>query len=154
MAWPSKRPILLSSLIFFSSIGCVGQSLKNTPKFTTKSISLEGKKLSVEIADTEKKVAYGLMYRTAPLKNNNGMLFVFKNEEVRSFWMKNTFIPLSIGFFDKKKRLIKVHEMTPVRSEMETPKTYPSGGPAMYALEMRPKWFKENKIKIGSTFKF
>ena len=32
--------------------------------------------------------------------------------------------------------------------------TYPSAGPAMYALEMTEGWFAKNKIKIGSNFEF
>lgn len=107
--------------------------------------------IKVELAETDEQKERGLMYRTK-LNPNTGMLFIFEDEQVRNFWMKNTFLDLSIGYFDKNKKLIDVHEMVGVRSVMETPKSYESTGPAKYALEMPKAWFSKNKIKIGSTF--
>jgi uncharacterized membrane protein (UPF0127 family) len=107
--------------------------------------------IKVELAETDEQKERGLMYRTK-LNPNTGMLFIFEDEQVRSFWMKNTFLDLSIGYFDKNKKLIDVHEMVGVRSVMETPKTYQSSGPAKYALEMPKEWFSTNKIKVGTAF--
>jgi uncharacterized membrane protein (UPF0127 family) len=44
--------------------------------------------------------------------------------------------------------------MEPVKSEMETPKVYPSTMPAKYALEVPLGWFKKNNIKVGDRFQF
>lgn len=124
------------------------------PDFAKKSIQVGKQKLQVEVANTQEKISYGLMYRTKPLSDSEGMLFIFPKERMRQFWMKNTFIPLSIGFFDRHKKLVHVAEMQAVRSEMEKPKTYSSTQPAMYALEVAPQWFFKNKISLGTKLDF
>jgi hypothetical protein len=53
--------------------------------------------LQVEIARTEKERARGLMRRRS-LPDGKGMLFVFERDQILSFWMKDTLIPLSIAF--------------------------------------------------------
>lgn len=122
--------------------------------FQKKSIAIGTVTIQAEIADTPEKTARGLMFRTA-LEDGHGMLFVFEKEETRNFWMKNTFIPLSIGFFNAKKQLIDVQDMKPVGSEMETNiPSYSSAGPAKYALEVPLGWFTKKKIKFGSRLKF
>lgn len=122
--------------------------------FQKKKIKIGGQILTVEIADTPEKSARGLMFRRE-LPPGNGMLFVFQDEQVRSFWMKNTFIPLSIGFFNKKKELIDIQEMAPVQSEMQMDlPTYASKGPAQYVLEVPKGWFSQNKIGLKQRFLF
>lgn len=67
--------------------------------------------------------------------------------------MKNTFIPLSIGFFNSKKVLVDIQDMEPAKSEMDqNPKSYLSRSPAQYALEVNQGWFQKNKIKLGDRF--
>ena len=78
------------------------------------------------------------------------MLFIFNEELVREFWMKNTLINLDIGYFDKNKKLIDIQQMKAVTSVMQTDlPRYPSKQPAMYALEMQQTWFKKNKFRYG-----
>lgn len=111
--------------------------------------SVGGKTVTAFIADTDEKRANGLMY-VERLDKNEGMLFVFESEQPLGFWMKNTVIPLSIGFFDVKGGLIDVQEMK-VPSVMEaTPPSYQSRGPALYALEMNSGWFSRNKVGKGA----
>ncbi len=102
------------------------------------------------IADTDDSRAEGLMYITK-LPPNTGMLFVFNQELPLSFWMKNTLIPLSIGFLDSKGTLVDVQEMVPASSmvQVEVP-TYQSRKPALYALEMNKGWFSIHKVKTGA----
>ena len=47
----------------------------------------------------------------------DGMLFVFPVPSSPSFWMKDTLIPLDIGFFDEDGVLIGVLTMDPCREE-------------------------------------
>lgn len=102
------------------------------------------------IADTDQKRAEGLMF-VEKLGDNSGMLFVFEDSEIRHFWMKNTLLPLSIGFFDKKGALVDVQEMSVSNSLMsnEVP-SYQSKAPAVFALEMNSGWFTKHKIKAGA----
>ena len=106
-----------------------------------------------ELAELPDQHIQGLMYRTE-IAEDEGMLFTFIGEKKRSFWMKNTFVDLSIGFFDKDRKLLQVLDMDGVKSEMETsPPRYVSRDPARYALEVKKGWFKRNKIKLGTRFK-
>ena len=137
--------------MFFVLLG--NQVLAQRPDFKKKKIHVGAVELTVEIADNEEKITYGLMFRKQALKDDEGMLFVFQNEKKLTFWMKNTFVPLSVGFFSKEKKLGHTAEMEPVRSEMEVPKTYPSQAPAMYVLEVAPGWFKRKKIVSGAVLR-
>lgn len=116
-------------------------------------IILSGKTLKVEIAKTEAEHERGLMFKKT-LPDNEGMLFIFKDEQVRAFWMKNTIIDLSIGYFDKDRTLIDIQEMKATTLLDSRPPSYPSAGPAMYALEMKKFWFAKNRIKNGVKFEF
>jgi uncharacterized protein len=130
----------------------VPQLLAAGPHFEKRKIKLNKTVLQVEIADTPEKSAQGLMYRKS-LAEDQGMLFVFKDVVQRHFWMKNTFVPLSIGFFDENRALVDIQDMEPVKSEMETsPPTYDSAKPAKYCLEVSRGWFGKHNIKIGDHF--
>lgn len=121
--------------------------------FVKKQIQLANKTLVVEIAETNEQHQRGLMFRDK-LSNNEGMLFIFKDEEPRFFWMKNTVIDLSIGYFDRNGTLIDIQEMKSGKGIPDSAlPSYPSSKPAKFALEMRKGWFAENKIKIGSKLK-
>jgi uncharacterized membrane protein (UPF0127 family) len=123
-----------------------------TVDFKIKKLSLGKQTLTVELAETEEQKSQGLMFRKE-LKAGNGMLFIFQSEELRSFWMKNTFVPLSIGFFNSKKELIDIQDMVPAASEMQTDfPSYQSKGPAQYALEVPKGWFTKHKIKLRQKF--
>jgi uncharacterized membrane protein (UPF0127 family) len=114
-------------------------------------IRVGGHLATVEVADSGELRETGLMGRHH-MDSNKGMLFVFDKPEVQNFWMKNTFIPLSIGFFNQKLQLIDVQEMEPVVSEMETPhRNYTSAGPAVLALEMNANWFRANHIQVNNA---
>lgn len=102
------------------------------------------------VADDPGKRAEGLMF-IEKMPADTGMLFVFDNEEPLGFWMKNTLIPLAIGFFNAKAELVDVQEMRVADSIMskDVP-TYQSAKPALFALEMNKGWFDKHKIKKGS----
>src|SRR5438132_8149993 len=106
-------------------------------------IQLGPEVLSVELADTHETRAKGLMGRKN-LNDNEGMLFVFPKKEILSFWMKNTLIPLSIGFFDEEQNLIEILDMEVPNSRH--PKTYKSHYPSLYALEVPRGWFAKHEI--------
>ena len=75
----------------------------------------QGRRIPVEIelATTSAQQAKGLMFR-AHLEENRGMLFIFEDDQIRTFWMKNTLIPLDMIFIDKEFQVVGVvHEATP-----------------------------------------
>jgi uncharacterized protein len=97
-------------------------------------VVLKGQRFTVELAETSDKQALGLMFRDS-LAEDHGMLFLFPYEGRRTFWMKNTRIPLDIIYFDAELSLVNVvADAQPCR----TPRcpTYPSAGPARYVLEL------------------
>jgi len=123
-------------------------------KFETKQLVFNnGVRLTVEVAKTEEQRSRGLMFRTQ-LAPDTGMLFIFPNEIPLGFWMKNTLLPLTIGYFNKKKVLGEILDMDPpigpVRDEQLA--RYASKEPCLYALEVPRGWFAAKKIKPGATF--
>lgn len=99
----------------------------------------------VEIADDEEERAKGLMDRTS-LGEDRGMLFVFPDEQVRSFWMRDTLIPLSIAYMDSDGRIVDIQDMEP---RDDDPPQYVSAEPAQYALEVNQGFFEERGVEVG-----
>lgn len=115
-------------------------------------IEVAGHVLSVEFAKSNEQHEHGLMYREA-LRDGDGMLFIFKDSDVRNFWMKNTFVDLDIAFFDENKKLINVESLKGVSSVMEKPATASSKGPASFVLEVPRGWFAKKKIPKDALLK-
>ena len=72
------------------------------------------------------------------------MLFVYNDERPRSFWMKNTLIPLDIAFVRRDGTIVKIAQMEPISVE-RTHSLYP----ATYALEMNVGWFAAHDVEAG-----
>lgn len=97
-----------------------------------------------EVARTAEERADGLMFRE-DVPPGTGMLFVFDDVQVRSFWMKNTYVPLSIAFMDENHRVVDIADMEPEDEEFTR-----SSRPALFALEVRQGWFAEKGIQVGA----
>jgi uncharacterized membrane protein (UPF0127 family) len=100
--------------------------------------------LDIEIADDDAKRTQGLMYRDSMVENR-GMLFIFPDEEERSFWMKNTIMPLDIIYVNAKKQIVTVQKNTIPYSE----DSVPSDGPAQYVVEVNAGFCDRHSIKAG-----
>lgn len=111
------------------------------------SVEIGGKQFSVEIADTQKKLALGLMFRDE-MADDHGMIFLFLNEAPRSFWMKNCRISLDIMYFDKDLKMVSASLNTPP-CKVERCPAYPSKFPAMYVLELNAGMATKLGIKVG-----
>lgn len=105
--------------------------------------------LNVEVAETPGERERGLMYREE-LDIEDGMLFVFPDEDYRGFWMKNTLIPLDIIFVDKKRRIINIEEAYPEPNTLdENLKTYRSEEPAKYVIETNSSFTERKNVEEG-----
>ncbi len=141
-ATPNQAVLLfLNAVKGLTPVAC-SQSLLRVP------IYLKNKEIWVEVAKTPEERARGLMDRKQ-LGKDEGMLFIFEKEDYHGFWMKNTYVPLSIAFIDKGGRIVRITDMKPLTLESHDPPQ-----PILYALEMRKGWFSANGIKTGDGVKF
>ncbi|HJP97704.1 MAG TPA: DUF192 domain-containing protein [Rhodanobacteraceae bacterium] len=129
----------LLSVAFAASLACSACAVRPVHAATAASgsgpaVTLRGHRFTVEIADTVAAREHGLMDRTA-MPADHGMLFVFADAEPRTFWMKNTLIPLDILFFDSADRLVTIRADVPPCKTNPCP-TYASTAPARYVLEL------------------
>ena len=122
--------------------GAVAQAMELVP------LRVGGIEIQVEIADDADERQRGLMYRES-LEENQGMLFVYPEQRILGFWMRNTLIPLDIAYIDREGRIVDIQQMEP-----QTTETHDSAAPAMYALEMNQGWFEANGIRIGDLIEF
>ncbi len=99
--------------------------------------------VTAEIASTAEERSAGLMYREE-VPDGTGMLFVFQDSQIRSFWMANTYVALDIAYMDTAYRIVDIVAMEPLDTG-----SYPSSQPAMFALEVRQGWFVEHGIAVG-----
>lgn len=143
---PQNRNLIFLILILFLSYTNLLYG------FEQGKLKLAGQNLKIEIAYTEAEQAQGLM-RRKKLENNQGMLFVFTDERVRNFWMKNTFIDLDILFFDSKQELVDKVTLLGIKSEMQLQiPQYTSKKAAKYVLEVPAGWASTNHLLLGSRF--
>jgi len=96
--------------------------------------------MNVEIATDDATRTRGLMFRQQ-MAASNGMLFVFREAHVQCFWMRNTFIPLSVAFLDDDGVIVNIADMRPLD---ET--SHCSAQPVRYVLEMNQGWFAQRGI--------
>ena len=101
--------------------------------------------IDAAVASSDADREQGLMYRTQ-LAPNEGMLFVFGENAVHCFWMKNTLIPLSIAFIRADGTITDIDEM-----DAETTNNHCPRNNGVYALEMSKNWFESKGIKAGMT---
>ena len=104
-----------------------------------------GKTIQVEVADDPHERQLGLMHRKE-LDPDSGMIFVYEESRVRSFWMKNTHVPLTIGYIDSHCKLVHLADMIPLST-----KGVSSIHQVQFALEMNQGWFERNGVAIGDS---
>jgi len=158
----SSRPTLLRTCLFLfpillASLAC--DQKPSTPTATSPSTSqpsdpriiplpivqatIGGRLFNLEFADTDDNRSRGLMYRKSmPL--DHGMLFAWDFEDWRSFWMKNTEIPLDIIYLDKDKKIVSIHQMVPHNLA-----GVDSAEPAQYAIELNVGVSAKLNLRLG-----
>ena len=136
---------LLLFLVFFVSAGCASKSKLPVKKLTI--LTSEGKAIHVkaEIASTFEERKNGFMFRQT-IPDGTGMLFVFEEDQILDFWMKNTPHPLSIAYIDRNGKIRDIIDMTPFSLADVT-----SSVEVLYALEVPQGWFHKVKVKAGDS---
>jgi uncharacterized membrane protein (UPF0127 family) len=99
--------------------------------------------LRAEIARSAEEKQRGLMFRK-DLADGRGMLFVFDRDQIMSFYMKNTFVPLSIAFIRSDGGITEIRDMRPLDES-----TVRSSRSVRYALEVPQGWFGRAGVKAG-----
>jgi uncharacterized membrane protein (UPF0127 family) len=107
------------------------------------------KHLDIEIADNSYERQTGLMYRNS-MEEEQGMLFIYNEEAPRSFFMKNTYIPLDIIYFTADSSAVSLQENTQPRDET----SLPSEKPAQFVLEVNAGLAEEWNIEVGDKIDF
>lgn len=121
------------------------QAAEKAQSLPTITLAVGGRKVVAEVARTPAELATGLMWRFS-LRPDHGMLFVYDQPRLMSFWMRNTFIPLSIAFIDADGRIVNIEDMAPQSEQLHW-----SRAPGPFALEMRKGWFAEHRIGPGAV---
>ena len=105
-----------------------------SPRADSPTVALHGHRFTVEFATNDASREHGLMKR-ALLPADHSMLFVFPDSQPRWFWMKDTWVPLDILYFDANRKLVSMQLEVPPCKTDPCP-SYPSDRPARYVLEL------------------
>ncbi len=144
-----KLPAKLMGAIALFACAC-SPNAEQMPRATSDTwfnLEIGGKPIRAQIAVSDFEKARGLMGRES-LPENSGMLFVYDAPARASFWMKNTSIPLDIGFFDKDGVLTETRPLHPFNLDSVTS----SRSDISYCLEVNRGWFEKNRILPGAKF--
>ncbi|HKN10867.1 MAG TPA: DUF192 domain-containing protein [Pseudomonadota bacterium] len=133
---------IVVTIMMLAALGAARATAADLP---TLELHIKGQTVVAEIAATEATRTTGLMNRFS-LQPDHGMLFVFSQPQALAFWMKNTYVPLSIAFIGADGRILNIEDMAPL-----TENTHPSRGSALYALEMKKGWFAQHAIGEGES---
>jgi uncharacterized membrane protein (UPF0127 family) len=106
-------------------------------------------RIRVEVARTRRQQQRGLMYRQH-LPPDHGMLFLFEQDEVQSFWMKNTLIPLDMIFVTADMTVAGVVE----NAEPRTLDSRAVDRPSRYVVEVNGGFARAHGIREGTPVRF
>jgi uncharacterized membrane protein (UPF0127 family) len=129
--------------------GCFGDE-KPPTVLPTAEISVSSgdvvERLTVEVASTPAQRSQGLMFRQR-LDEGAGMLFLFPGgDQLGGFWMKDTYLPLSIAYIAADARIVDIKDGTPLDTTILVPST-----PYRMVLEVNQGWFARHGLGIGSV---
>ncbi len=147
----SRNSLILLVILFFAFtvIHCVNVSAFDRTVTFYKSNGKKSCSFKVELAITPEEQSKGLMFRKH-LNPKAGMLFVYHEDDIQSFWMKNTFIPLDIVFINSRFHVVSIHRFAVPGSEV----SIVSQLPAQYVLEINAGRADRCGIQAGTKVTF
>ena len=137
------EPVFLFSkclALFTIWLGAAGTVAAQSAALQTIELYAGMHRLTAELAVEPDQRAQGLMGRQS-LAEQRGMLFVFDRPGVQCFWMRNTFVPLSIAFLRDDGSIVNIEDMEPLKSD-----NHCSQEPVRLALEVNQGWFAARNV--------
>ena len=129
-----------------------GQALRPSPIPLPQAVFPDGFAVDLELALTSEEISRGLMFRPS-LPENRGMLFLFDQPRLPSFWMKNTLIPLDLVFLESTGAVVDVIANVQPCAAEPCP-NYPPSSPAQAVLEIGAGVAAAHNLEVGSTITF
>lgn len=99
-----------------------------------------------EYAKTQEAIEIGMMYRRTVARDMGMLFFMPGGEQMRSFWMKNTLVPLDIIYLDAQGTVVSIQ----ANAEPLSQTSLPSAAPAAFVLEVLGGVAQEKGIGIGT----
>ena len=118
------------------------------PKLPVVKLRVGAREMVAEIASTSLQIASGMMYRRN-MAPDEAMLFIYPSPRRVSFYMRNTLIPLSCAYIDRKGVIREIYAMKPGD---ETPIASRSDR-IQFVLEVNQGWFEKNNIGPGASIR-
>ena len=136
--------LIIIAFFTVTNAGCDGRKYKLPVKeLTIQKADGSSVKVKAELAVKEEERNYGVMNRT-DIPDGTGMLFIFKEDSIRHFWMKDCPHPLSIAYILSTGEIVDVLDMTPFSTANVS-----SSRSVRYALEVPQGWYNKVNVKKG-----
>lgn len=134
----------MKRLIAFSLMIALMLAMLTLAGCGTEEVLIKGNTIKVEIADSDSERQQGLMFREY-MPEDHGMLFIFEEEGMKGFWMKNTLISLDMIFIGADGVITDIHQADPCTTEICP--VY--SAKAKYVLEMNKHYSVRRDIIVG-----
>jgi uncharacterized membrane protein (UPF0127 family) len=116
------------------------------PRLPTVKLWLGTKELTSEVARAPRELQTGMMFRKS-MEENEAMLFVLPQPQQASFYMRNTYVPLSCAYLDDEGAILEIHDLKPLNETS----VVSSSENVRFVLETRQGWFERHNIPVGTV---
>jgi uncharacterized membrane protein (UPF0127 family) len=142
-----KSRIIL--LLVFLTLYCSGQAGRN--RFV-KVYFPDGFSATAELAVSDEQRAQGLMFRER-INEDQAMLFIFEEEDIHSFWMKNMRFAIDILWLDSQRRVVHIENRVPPCSKDPCPSYVPAEA-AAFVLELQAGFVEKHGLQLYDRIEF
>lgn len=142
-----RLPPVLALCVLLAACGG-SEAVKNPPPKTVDdrfAIRIGDRTVQMQIAALPAELQKGLMFRKT-MGEDEGMLFVFTTPQPQGFWMRNTTLPLDIGYIDPAGELKEIYPMYP----LDERSVNSHSRNIQFCLEMNQGWFARSGVKPGA----